>query len=88
MAEQHIPCRCLLAESWPDLHRSVADYIATLDEAQKASPEVYQARLGICLNCTHLRDGTCALCGCYVEARAAKRRLGCPDIPPRWTGEA
>lgn len=79
-----IPCRCLLAESWPDLHQSVAEYIATLPEEHKAPDSIYRERLAICLTCDRLRDGTCTLCGCYVEARAAKRRQRCPDVPSRW----
>lgn len=85
MADQpRIPCRCLLADSWPDLHASVAEYISLLDEDQKAPADLYQSRLAQCLACPHLRDGTCALCGCYVEARAAKKRQRCPDVPGRW----
>ena len=87
MAEGRIPCRCLLAEHWPDLHRSVSEYIALLPDEQRAGDADYRARLSVCQACEHLRDGTCALCGCYVEARAAKRGLGCPMTPPRWHAE-
>lgn len=82
--EARIPCRCLLADSWPALSVSVAEYISLLSEEQKAPEDVYQARLAICLACDHLRDGTCTLCGCYVEARAAKRNQRCPDVPAKW----
>lgn len=82
--DQVIPCRCLLAEYWPDLHQSVAAYVSLLAPEQKAPDGVYQARLNTCTACEHLRNGTCALCGCYVEARAAKRALACPDVPHRW----
>ena len=41
-------------------------------------------RLAICRDCDQLRSGLCALCGCYVELRAAKGRMGCPALPPRW----
>lgn len=77
-------CRCLLSDFWPELHASVAEAVALLDEEEKAPPELYDARLECCRACAHLRNGTCALCGCYVESRAAKRRLKCPDLPPRW----
>lgn len=79
-----IPCRCLLVDSWPELHQSVAEYVALLPEAQKAPEDVYQERLGVCAQCDKLRDGTCGLCGCYVEARAAKKGLRCPNVPPKW----
>lgn len=79
------PCRCLLGESFPEMQRSIAEYVSLLPEEQKAAPEVYAARLAVCRQCEHLRDGTCALCGCYVEARAAKKNMNCPDVPGRWT---
>lgn len=85
MAEQtRVPCRCLLADNWPELHRTVAEYVALLPEEQRVSGDIYQARLAVCGQCPHLRDGTCALCGCYVEARAAKKGQKCPDVPARW----
>lgn len=78
------PCRCLLAESWPDLGETVAAYVAALPESERVPEPVYQARLQRCTACEWLRDGTCALCGCYAEARAAKRRQHCPAVPPLW----
>ena len=83
-----MPCRCLLAESLPGMAETVRDYVAGLPEEQKAPEAVYQARLSLCRGCEALRDGTCGLCGCYVEARAAKRGLSCPHVPPKWRAEA
>lgn len=83
---QDKPCRCLLMRSGQeDMARLVADYIATLPEDSRVSDEVYRARLALCEDCEALHSGTCARCGCYVEARAAKRSMGCPAVPPRWT---
>lgn len=85
---QQKPCRCLLAKSGQeDMARLVADYLSTLPEEQKVPDDIYRARLVLCENCDALHNGTCALCGCYVEARAAKRGLGCPMTPPRWQAE-
>ena len=81
------PCRCLLDESAPDLAALVREAVAALPEEEKAGAATYRDRLAVCRECPALRNGTCALCGCYVEHRAAKRRLACPDIPPRWTEE-
>jgi len=78
--------RCLLADM-PDqaaLARSVRELIDLLPDAQRAPEEIRQARLARCRACDHLLDGGCALCGCYVELRAAKRGMGCPDVPARW----
>ncbi len=81
------PCRCLLGESSPDLAAVVADYVAAFPEGQRTSAMALQRRLALCLECAQLRDGTCALCGCYVEARAAKARMTCPAVPRRWGPE-
>lgn len=80
-----IPCRCLLHESGQeDLSRLIADYIAMLPEEQCVPENVYHQRLALCKDCDCLRSGTCALCGCYVETRAAKRRMNCPAVPSKW----
>ena len=63
---------------------SIAEYVAMLDDAVRASEADYRARLAICEGCDQLLNGTCRLCGCYVETRAAKRVQGCPMVPPRW----
>ncbi|MBE5803854.1 MAG: hypothetical protein E7316_05010 [Clostridiales bacterium] len=87
MAEQR-PCRCLLmASGQEDMARLVAEYIATLPEESRVPDAIYRRRLALCEGCEALLNGTCARCGCYVEARAAKRGLACPDTPARWTAE-
>ncbi len=82
-------CRCLLRDDAArrPLYEVIADYVATLPEEAKAAERTYQARLAICAACPRLTNGTCALCGCYVEARAAKKGMACPDTPARWDRE-
>ena len=83
--EGRIPCRCLLREAGQEaVAASVEEYIALLPEPEKAGAGLYRARLRVCETCDELRDGTCALCGCYVEARAAKKHQTCPAIPDKW----
>ena len=85
MAENRKPCRCLLFEAGQtDMARSVAEYVASLDESVRTPEADYRARLALCQTCPELVNGTCRLCGCYVESRAAKRVQGCPMVPPRW----
>lgn len=79
-----MPCRCLLANNFPDMAAAVAEYITLLPEEQRVADSIRRKRLDICLQCSHLRDGTCGLCGCYVEARSAKVGISCPDVPDRW----
>ena len=81
------PCRCLLAVNRQDMARTVAAYVEALPEEMRADAAEYRRRLALCLTCDSLRDGTCARCGCYVEARAAKAALACPAVPPRWQAQ-
>lgn len=62
----------------------MAEYVASLPDDERAGEAVYAARLETCKACESLRDGTCVLCGCYVEARAAKRGQRCPNVPAKW----
>ena len=86
MAEPRRQCRCLLRDAGEaEMAASIAEYVAGLDEAVRASEADYRARLTICEGCEQLLSGTCRLCGCYVETRAAKKGLSCPMVPPRLT---
>ena len=78
--------RCLLEDmpSQAELARSVRELVDMLPEENRAPEAERLRRLALCRACDHLIDGMCALCGCYVELRAAKRRMGCPDVPGRW----
>ena len=67
-----------------ELAAYLAAYVADLP-AQERAPEAEMARrLALCQACPHRLGSTCRLCGCYVQARCAKARLHCPDVPGRW----
>ena len=88
MADARKPCRCTLLESGQaDMAKLVRDYVDSLSADEKTDEATYAARLNICRTCDNLHSGTCALCGCYVEARAAKKRQGCPKVPEKWGAE-
>ena len=78
--------RCLLEDmpSQAELARSIRELVNLLPEDNRAPEEERLRRLARCRSCDHLIDGMCALCGCYVELRTAKRRMICPDVPGRW----
>ena len=78
--------RCLLAEmeSEKPLYELLREWLTALPPEETAAPETVQARLSACHACDHLTSGMCALCGCYVELRAAMKRAQCPDVPRRW----
>ena len=80
------PCRCLTGEM-PDeaeLAGIIRERIGTIPEEERIPEQEYALRLSVCRECSRLTRGTCALCGCYVEIRAARRKQQCPDVPPRW----
>ncbi len=63
-------------------------YAASLPEPIRASSQVYAKRLECCAYCPRLLSHMCTLCGCYVQARAAKKRMRCPEPgAPRWLEE-
>ena len=62
-------------------------WIDALKAHERASDQIRAARLADCEQCEYLEQATCALCGCYVDYRAARRMQYCPDLPPRWTAE-
>lgn len=70
--------RCLLRELDGEYFKSIYQYIDSLPEEQKASPDEYARRLEVCQACGDLQNGMCAQCGCFAEVRAAKKRLVCP----------
>ena len=81
------PClRCLLRDL-PDaaaLAANLRELIDLIPQEERTPPAEAEARLQACRACPHLQQGTCALCGCYVEHRAERRRSGCPAVPARW----
>lgn len=83
-----ILCRKCLDNEIPEgeLIRYLDHYVSSLSEDIRVSFKTYEARLSLCSECEHRLEVTCTLCGCYCQARAAKKALRCP-IPkfPRWT---
>ena len=76
--------RCLLRESAEDAtFENIRGRIERLSPDEKADDELYERRLDACRNCDHLISGICMKCGCYVEFRAAWRRMKCPNVRER-----
>lgn len=74
------PCKkCLLKEaSEIDYKELVEKHLETLKESDLTTSEITQKRLSICIECDKLNSGTCLMCGCYVEIRAALKNGRCP----------
>lgn len=77
--------RCLLRDLDGAYFASIYEYIDHLPQEQKAPQALYAQRLALCKTCQSLQNGMCALCGCFVEVRAAKKAQRCPA--GRWEKE-
>ena len=76
--------RCLLREAAEDdVYRSVRGRVEMIPAGERTDDLTYRNRLDACRGCDHLISGVCMKCGCYVEFRAAYRRLKCPDAKAR-----
>lgn len=67
-----------------ELYGAVTSYIERLPEKQKADEKTREARLVVCRRCDSLVNGMCALCGCFVEVRAAKKAMHCAKDSSLW----
>jgi len=76
--------RCLLFEYNAELALTVREYVNGLPEEQRVSGEVYEQRLRLCRDCDELVNGMCRMCGCFVEARAAKKQAHCANNAEVW----
>ena len=77
--------RCMFEEIDPDgIYREITDMIAALPEEKRTDEKEYRRRLDICGGCEYLGEGTCGVCGCFVELRAAKSEMRCPHESNRW----
>lgn len=76
--------KCLLYESAEaDILESIKEKISNLSPEEKADDELYNNRLAFCKQCDNLISGVCMKCGCYVEFRAAFKKMKCPDASHR-----
>lgn len=81
------PCRrCLLAQvpDGAELARVIRERIELMTPDERAPEALWLERLACCQACDALNSGTCGLCGCYAELRAAKKRMHCPAVPAKW----
>ena len=82
-----ILCRRCLPDEIPEseLLAYLDGFAASLPDDVRVPEKTYARRLELCEACCHRILYTCTLCGCYIQARAAKKHMKCP-IPaaPRW----
>ena len=76
--------RCLLLEAAEhDTFELIRAKVEALSPAEKVDDTLYGKRLDACRAYQHLISGVCMKCGCYVEFRAAFRRMKCPNAADR-----
>ncbi len=80
------PCiKCLLASYDPlGLYEGIKERLSQISADEKADDAQYRSRLDICSRCDSLNNGSCMICGCFVELRAARKALHCPDASRKW----
>lgn len=74
-------CNCRIPKELQQdkMAESIAAYAAALPPEECAEDGVYERRLEKCRECSDLIGGlTCSHCGCFVLARARKKRMDCP----------
>ncbi len=57
----------------------IMQYVASIDESEKADEATANKRLNLCKNCDNLISGMCLKCGCYVEVRTRLKNSECPN---------
>ena len=62
---------------------AIREKLEMLSFSEKADDALYQQRLDACKECDFLISGVCMKCGCYVEFRAAFRKMKCPNAADR-----
>ncbi len=77
--------RCLLRDmDDAAFFASVQAYVDRIPQEQKVPETLYRERLAQCGKCDHLVNGMCALCGCFVEVRAARKNQHCAKEIEIW----
>ncbi len=72
--------KCLMEKLDPHgIYETVRERVKLIPDDERCPDDEYYRRLGICTECARHNSGTCALCGCFVEYRAAFSERHCPD---------
>ena len=79
-------CRkCLIEKLDPlGINETVRKRAELIPADEKTDEETYGKRLSACTGCKELISGTCRICGCFVELRAAYSEKHCPHPQRYW----
>ena len=61
-----------------ELIYSIDDYVNSLDDTVRCDDSEYARRLALCGDCAERAGINCRQCGCFIQARCAKRAVSCP----------
>lgn len=84
-ANKKICKKCLLRDlDKNEYFKSLQAAIEAISDDERTPADLYEERLNACKQCEKLIEGMCAVCGCFVELRAAKASSYCPHVHPHW----
>lgn len=73
-------CSATVHHSFEEVKLNIAAYIITIDPNHRVDEELYEKRLAQCSSCTGLYyQSTCRYCGCFVQMRALRNTMDCPN---------
>lgn len=73
-------CSATVHHSFDEVKSNMAEYIKTIDPDQRTEQDVYEKRLAQCSSCPGLYyESTCRYCGCFVQMRALRSTMDCPN---------
>ena len=77
--------KCLIEKIDPlGILETIREKVEMIPEDEKTTDEDYVKRLEICSECKELNLGTCVICDCFVEYRAAHTNMHCPSTDSKW----
>ncbi len=73
-------CSATVHHSFEEVKSNMAEYIKTIEPDLRTDHELYSKRLAQCSSCPGLYyESTCRYCGCFVQMRALRRAVDCPN---------
>jgi hypothetical protein len=73
-------CSATVHQSFDEIRANMDEYTRTIDTDLRTDPALYKKRLLRCSSCAGLYyETTCRYCGCFVQMRALRKNLDCPN---------
>lgn len=73
-------CSATVHHPFSEIKSNMAEYIDAIAPELRVNDELYEKRLAQCLNCGGLYyESTCRYCGCFIQMRAVRSSMDCPN---------